>query len=94
MDLSETSRLKAGTSRRYNVAAAEQNAAGHHNPAFGPDGVVGDRTGGGQNQRPDGSVSGGSSDAFGLRRQLGVTGATSLIFGCIVGQTRFRFAMR
>ena len=79
--LNETSHLRESKSRRYKTAEAD---AGYENSGFADD----------EHQEenivpPTGienSLESSNKSTFGLRRQLGVSGATSLIFGCIVGK--------
>ena len=86
--LNETSHLKEGNSRRYNAAETGKEA-GYRNAGFISDNQKSDHgdqdTTGTQSEDKDRSLESSTKSTFGLRRQLGVSGATSLIFGCIVG---------
>ena len=84
--LNETSHLKEGKSRRYNAAETGKDA-GYKNPGFLNDDQKTDDTSTTQSEVEDkkGSLESSTKSTFGLQRQLGVSGATSLIFGCIVG---------
>ena len=82
--LNETSYLKESKSRRYKTAEVD---ASYENPGFVDDGhQEGSDVHDVSPRSIENSLESSNKSAFGLRRQLGVSGATSLIFGCIVGK--------
>ena len=82
--LNETSYLKESKSRRYKTADVD---ASYENPGFAGDGhQEGSDVHHVSPRGIEDSLESSNKSAFGLRRQLGVSGATSLIFGCIVGK--------
>ena len=85
--LNETSYLKEGKSRCYNAAETGKDA-GYKNPGFRNDDQKTDNdasTTQSKVEAKESSLESSTKSTFGLKRQLGVSGATSLIFGCIVG---------
>ena len=79
-ELNENSFLKDYKSKRYKTAETDKT---YHNPGFDGHGEKMDNDN--SSTAVEDSLESNSS-TFGLRRQIGVSGATSLIFGCIVGE--------